>query len=307
MVDQKEEQYKKDLAEAGVELPELEETPEDKKEVEKPAEVVPEVIPEKKVETEVEEESETEEKPDLTTTTEEKPKRSIYQEYKDQKKDLRTEKELRLEVEKERDEYKTKLDALLTAKTPEEKKIATDDLEEFAKEIDADPATIKKMRELFLKDVKTEGLSEEDREALQQAKQIIASQSVLAEKQAFAEELNAFAPTLKEMFPNASDEEMQAVRKKLDEVAHKPGFNDKELDYVVFKHKEELTKLVSPKVRGMEGKGKKDAQESNVEFDPNADYSKMSPEERAAWEAEYSKLGKSEGLETDTNGRKILI
>jgi hypothetical protein len=305
-MEQTEEQLKAEYAANGVDLPELAEKQEDEKVVEKPAEISPEAP---KVEPTVEkkEPEKTEEDKTLTTEPEERPKRTIYQEYKEKKLEARTEKERADQAEKERDDLKTKLDALSNAKTVEQKQDAKDDLEAFAEEIQADPQALKRMRELFTKDLQGQGLSEDDRKAIEQAKTIIAGQSKLAEQQAFEDEFRNIAPSLKSEFPNASDEEMQSIKKELDKISHTEKYHDKDLDYVVFKNKEVLSKLVSPQKRGIEGKGKKDVQIESTDFDPNADYSKMTPAQREKWEAEYSKLGKNEGLVQDAQGRKIFI
>src|SRR5665213_1636433 len=141
-----EEQYKKDLKAQGVDVPETEADPEPEKEPEKTEEAPAEKEPEK--------EKPKEEPAPLQDEPKPQRKRSIYDDYKDTKKDLKSEKDRREQAERERDELQTRLEAIGKAETPEEKQEATDDLESFAKEIKADPATIKKMRDLFLKDYK---------------------------------------------------------------------------------------------------------------------------------------------------------
>lgn len=284
-----EEEYKKELAEAGVELDEVAPVVEPEEEAEEEA-------PEKEVETE----EESEEEEDLQEPKEER-KRSIYDEYKDKKSELKTEKELREQAEKDRDEWKAKAEAVATAETPEEKKEAQDELEAFATEINADPATMKRMRELFLKDIKpTSGLSDEDRALLKKAQEV-------EEKQAFETEFKQITPTINEYFPNASQEETDAIKEKLDELAHSKEWHDKSLDYIAFKNKETLSALTSPKKRGIERKNPKDAPTGDTEFNPNADISQMTETEFKVWEEQYRKLGQAEGLETDAQGRKILI
>lgn len=295
-----EEEYKKELEASGIEV--VEEKPAEKPEDPKPEVTKPEEKP-----SEVEKPADPAEKPEDAEkpTTEEKPKRSIYEEYKDKKSELRTEKEARAQAERERDELKTKLEAIEQAKTPEEKKEATDELEAFAKEIDANPEKLRQMRDLFLKDLKPgSDISKEDIEGF---KKFQKEHSQAIEKQKFEEEFTSVTPMLKELMPGASEEEMKVVKDKIDQLSHNKDFFDKELDYVIFKNKDELTKLVSPKKRGIEGKGKKDVTEETFTFDPNADYSKMTLKEREQWEENYAKLSKHEGLSTDSQGRKILI
>ncbi len=285
-----EDKVAQEYKDAGVDLPELETKPAD--ETPEPTPVAPVV--------EKEDEETPDDAPTLSTEPTEKPKRSIYDEYKDKKSENKV-------LEKENAELKGKLAAIETAKTPEQKQVAADDLEAFAKEIDADPETIRKMQQLFLKDLQKTGLSEEDRKVIEDARAITAAHSKAAEKQVFESEFTASLPTLKELLPNASDEEMTAIKAKVDELSHTKEFHDKELDYVIFKNKDVLTQLVSPKKRGIEGKGKQDVLEISNDFDPNADYSKMSAAQKEAWEKEYNKMGKSDGLVEDAQGRKLLI
>jgi hypothetical protein len=297
-----EEEYKKELEAAGVEV--VEEKPAEKEEAPKPEAPKAEEKPsEKEEEKPADPAPKAEEAP--TPEEKERPKRSIYDDYKDKKLEAKTEKERADQAERERDELKTKLEAIEQAKTPEEKEDAKDDLEAFAEEINADPEKLKEMRSLFLKDIKPgSDISKEDIEEFKAFKK---EHSQVIEKQKFDEELASVAPMLKELLPNASDEEMVAVKAKIDQLSHTKDYFDKELDYVIFKEKDTLSKLVSPKKRGLEAKGKKDVTEANFTFDPNADYSKMSFKERELHEAEYAKLTKADGLSTDANGRKILI
>lgn len=291
-----EETYLKELADAGVDVTDVKETPE---------EVTP---PEEKPTVEQKEEKAEEvpkEKP-LVTEPKEQHKRSIYEEYKEKKSELKSEKDAREQAERERDELKAKLDALSNADTPQEKKEASDDLEAFAQEINADPATLRKMQSLFLKDVKAstdEGLAKD----LQEFKQWKSENSQVIEKSRFEAEFQSVTPTLKELLPNASDEELQLVKEKVDEISHTKEFHDKDLDYVVFKNKDELSKLVSPKKRGMEQKGRKDVQDEVFDFNPDADYSKMSMKERELWEEGYKKFTAGEGIVMDAKGKKLLI
>lgn len=280
--------------EAGVDLPELN--------VEQPTkEEAPEQEP-KAPETEKPEEP-TE---PLQETPKLERKRSIYDEYKEKKAELKSERDLREQAERERDEFRTKYEALQNAETPQERQEAQDELESFAKEINADPQALRKMRELFLKDVKPQTDDELARD-LKEFKEWKAQNSELMEKQMFEDEYRASLPTLKEMLPNASDEEMQKVKDTLDKLSHSKEFHDKDLEYIAWKHRSELSALISPKKRGLESKGKTDIEDDTFTFDPTADYSKMSPKEKERWEAEYRKLTSSTDLHTDADGRKILL
>lgn len=277
--------------EAGVELP-----PE--------AEPQPEEAPEEPKEPEQEPEETPEAEPDEPLQPEPQPapkKRSIYKDYK-------SEKELRKQVEQERDDLRQKLEALESANTPAEKEHAKDDLDDFAKEIGADPSAIKRMRELFLKDLPKSEMSDELSNQLKEFQEWKQEHSEAVELANFEREYKAATPSLNKMFPNASAEEAEAIKEKLQELVHTDAFHDKELDYIAFKNQETLSALVSPKKRGLEPKKRTDAPEGDsFTFDPNADLTKLSPQQAEAWEKEYAKLTSSDQLHTDAEGRKIII
>lgn len=292
-----EEAYKKELAENGVDLPELKEEPKPEPEEEKAEEPAKSEEPEKEPE-------------DKDTAHLQEPKeqrkRSIYDEYKEKKAELRSEREARQTLENEVADLRSKLEALSSASTPEEKKDAQDDLDAFAKEIQADPAAIRKMRDLFLKDIKpsTDDALAKD---LADFKEWKKSNQQVIEQQMFEKEFATVQPSLKEMFPSASDAEMGALKSELDKLSHSKAWHDKDLDYVVFKNKEHLSAFISPKKRSIETKSRKDVEAVEQDFDPNADLSKMSIKQREQWEEQYRKAGKTDELSADAQGRKILI
>jgi hypothetical protein len=91
-------------------------------------------------------------------------------------------------------------------------------------------------------------------------------------------------------------------------LSHSEKWHDKPLAYIAFENQDTLKALVSPKKRGMESKDRKEIPAGDFEFDPNADYSKMTPEQREKWEAEYRKATASgTGLMTDSEGRKSIL
>ncbi len=287
-----EEEAMKAYAEAGVDLPELKteepEVPQEPVEpkVDEPTEPVESLIEEPKVER----------------------KRSIYDDLKDKKSELKSERTLRERAEHERDELKSKLEARENAVTPEEKQFASDDLESFAQEIGADPQAIRKMKELFLKDAQPK--SDPDlAEKLAKFEAWQAQNQEVMEKQMFEDEYQSSLPKLKEILPKASEEEMQGVRKEIERLSHTKEYHDKDLDYIAWKNKDTLSALISPKKAGLERKGRNEAQdELSTEFNPNADYSKMSLKEREVWEESYRKMmDRAEGLSVDANGKKILV
>lgn len=303
-----EEEYKKQLEEAGVEIPEEKKTPE-QIEAETKAKADEEAASKAKAEAEAEAKSKADEAKAKEAKEAELPeppearKRSIYDEYKDKKSELKSERELREKAEKENEELRGKIEAFEKA-PPEEKEIAGDELEKFAEEINADPSAIKRMRDIFLKGIKPDEALQKD---LKEFKSWKNQNQQVIEKQLFDEEFSKTLPSIKILFPNASDEEMSNIKKEIDTISHKKEWHDKDLEYVAYKNKDILSALVSPKKKGMESKGRKDIEVENYDFDPNADYSKMTTKEREQWEARYKEMTKSEGLATDAKGRKIIL
>lgn len=295
---EEEKQYAKELSEAGVDVSDI---PTETKEPEpetKP--VVPE--PTETVETESTETTDSQEnRPEVQT------RRSIYDQYKEKKSEVKTERELRQRAEQERDELKQRLEAVSNAQTSQERTDAHQDLEAFAEKIGADPETLREMREMFLKDVQPQtdpAIAKQLREFAEWQ----AQHAQILEKSRFEEEFKSVVPSIKELFPTSSEQEIEAIKEKIDELSHTEDFHDKELDYVIFKNKTELSKLVSPKKRGLESKNRQDVREESFDFDINADYSKMTPKERDAWESHYKKMtSEGTGIQTDGQGKKLFI
>lgn len=303
-----EDAYKQSLKEAGVDLPELKE--------EAPKVEEPVVEEPKKDETPAlkkEEETPEGEEPEAEAPKPEPKKRTIYDDLKDKKKEVKSEKALREQAERERDELKTKLEAITNAKNPEDKQDAINEFEEFAKEIDADPQTIEKMFTLFKKKIGVESLPSDIKESLEEFRNWKKENSASAESKQFESDLNSFEPKLKESFPNASEAELSKIKSEIKTIAHSEGWNDKSLDYILFEHKTYFSKnFVSPKKDGMESVNKKGSDDKvevlDTDFNMNADLSTMTPKQRSEWEAKYKTLTASpNSLSNDSHGRKIII
>lgn len=301
-----EEVYKKQLAESGVDLPELNTEGGDKPEPkEEPAKEEPEPKAPAKDKPEAKADDDGEGEDDKSKPPIEQKKRSIYDEYKDKKVELKSVTVRAEQAEKERDELRDKLNAIETAKTPEDKKDALDEFDEFAKEIDADPESLKKMRDLFLKGIKPDEALQKD---LLEFKKWKSEQQNFSAVQQFEKEFTQTLPVLKTYFPNANDSEMTAIKTELDKISHSTGWNDKDLEYIAFKHKDTLSALVSPKKRGMESTTRQDVDTSTSDFNPNADYSKMTPAEKDTWEKQYKEIMKnSKELVSSPDGRKLML
>jgi hypothetical protein len=236
-----------------------------------------------------------------TVPTEERKPRSIYHDLKDTRTSLKTERELREQAERERDEWKTK------AEGKPEAKIEADDLDAFADEIGADPQVVKKMRELFLKDMPASTISPELQSKLDAFEVWQKDNGQAIATQQFETEFQSSIPALQKMFPTASAEDINSMKKEIDTLAHTTEFHDKEIDYIAFKNQEKLSTLITPHKRGLESKGRVDATNIPTDFNPNADISKMSAKELEVWEAGYKAMGKADELSTDSFGRKMIL
>ena len=198
-------------------------------------------------------------------------KRSIYDDLKDKKKEFR-------EAKSEAEVQKVRADALEAenaalkelaasakrAKTPEEKQDVEDDIAVLADTIGGDPEAIKALTDFLTKKlVKKDGveLSKEDLEAVRNFKD---KQSKMDAEVDFKKEWKQFRPSLKQDFPNISDEDLEMVQSKIFELAHSKAFHDKEVDYIYFKNKESFSKLISPKRQAMEGGGQSRTDEKSA-------------------------------------------
>lgn len=291
-----EDKYKADLEAEGVEVEEektevVEETPVEEKPKEEPKET---------------EEKPKEEPKEVLPDPIETKKRSIYDNYKEKKSELKSERELRENFETENTELKAKLEALQNADTKEEKKEALDDIDELAKEINADPAYLRKLKTIFLKDVKPAN-DESLKKDLADFKDWKTKNQEVIEKQLFEDEFSTVLPQIKSDFPKISDEEMKSVKQSLDKLSHSKEYHDKSLDYVVFKEKENLTALISPKKKGMETKERKDVASDDFDFDPNVDITTLSAGDQEKWEKHYRKSLETEELVNDSSKGKMIM
>lgn len=237
----------------------------------------------------------------LQTEPKEPKKRSIYNDLKDTRNDLKSEREAREKAERELTELRSKLDG----KPPVESK--ADDLDAFAAEIGADPQAIKKMQELFLKNMPASTISPELQTRLEQFEKWQETNSSAIEAQQFETEFQSAVPQLQKLFPNASKEDIVAMKSEIDNLAHTPEYHDKEIDYIAFRNQDKLSTIITPRKRGLESKGRVDATHTPSTFDPNADITKMSPKEAEAWEKGYNELTKNSELTTDSIGRRVML
>ena len=299
------ENYQKELKAFGLEIPADESQPP----VEEPKEE-----PKQEEESKKEEPQEPAKEPEEPKT--EKPKseegsrkRSIYHDLKEKKQELRSERELREQAESERDALKAQLASLNASSSPQDRQDAVDSIEKFAEKTGADPEALKELKRFILQDVpKAPSVDENVLKGINEFQEWKKQNSVAIEKQMFEQEFSKTLPTVKELFPTASQEEIETIKKEVDKLAHTDAYHDKELDYVLFKNKGTLSQMISPKKRGMEPSKRSAPEASTESFDPTADPSQMSPKQRAQWMEDYNKAtAQKQGIFTDGAGKKIII
>jgi hypothetical protein len=131
----------------------------------------------------------------------------------------------------------------------------TDELEAFAKEKGYDAAELARLTELIAKRIPSGQLSEADRQELETLKGWKASKDAEEQRAAEDREVLATAPTVKTQLEIHDDAELDTVMKEIVRLSHTAEFHDKEVDYIVWKKKDALAKLVSPKKPSFESGG----------------------------------------------------
>jgi hypothetical protein len=306
-----EEKYLASLEAEGVELDEVPEKTEDKTDPEPEKDAEPEkpvTEPETEDEPEVDPKKKPEEDdPTLQTKKPENHKRSIYDDLKDRKKEVKTEKERADLAERERDELQAKLDAVSKAQDEGKSSAhAEDDLETFLEEHQVDPV----VAELLIAEAR-KGLKPEIDESLKndiaEFKAWKQDNRKVIESQAFETEFITSLPAIKEFFPTATESELSAIKKELDTISHTKEWHDKSLKYIAFEHKDTLSALITPRKRGMESRERKDTTEVENDFNPTPDFGKMTTKEIEAWEKQYREAGRNDGLIETASGKKIML
>ena len=191
-----------------------------------------------------------------------KEKRSIYDDLKDKKHELKTEQELRKAAEARNAELEGLLAAKDEAKTPSEKKEAAKDIQEFAEKHGYEPAQIEELTSIL-----TARLPKADTVLTPEEAQQWREERAKAARDAEDRAILDTAPSVKTQLHIQDDAELQTVMKEVVKLAHTAEFHDKEVEYIIWKKKDELSKLVSPKKPSFEQGGQKGEAQPDVEPD----------------------------------------
>ncbi len=203
-----------------------------------------------------------------------------------------------------------------------------EDIEAFMAETGFDRPTV----DGFLKLAEKRLLGPERLEALKTSENIVKEAQLEAD---FAKEMDSIGtPALKKQFPAITEEQLEKAQELLDKVAHTNAFHDKPLDFIIYKHLEEIQKLFGDESKPNDttppqtkktiepnrpGSGKNTAMTAK-DFEGQKDFSALNDLEPSVRNAlikdfptatyENFKVwvqGQAPGLEVMRNGQKVIL
>jgi hypothetical protein len=213
----------------------------------------------------------TPETPEVEPETPETPevllkKRSIYDDLKDTRKEKNAFKDAAVAALEAQGvtltgkETAEELQALAkktpsNAPAPTAPSAPTDELEAYAQEHGLDASALARLVEVIGKRIPAAQLSEDDRKELETLKGWKATKDAEEQRAAEDREVLATAPAVKTQLEVHDDAELATVMAEVVRLSHTAEFHDKEVGYIVWKNKDALSKLVSPKKPSFENGG----------------------------------------------------
>ena len=143
----------------------------------------------------------------------------------------------------------------------------TDDLEAYAQEHGLDAPALARLAEVIVKRIPQSQLSAEEKQQLSDLTAYKAKKDAEEARASEDKEVLAAAPTVKTQLEIHDDAELDAVMKEVVRLSHTAEFHDKEVDYIVWKNRDALSKLVSPKKPSFESGGS--PAEAGAETEPD--------------------------------------
>lgn len=212
-------------------------------------------------------------------------KRSIYKDLKDKKHEL---KDTRTELDQVKGRN-AELEDLLAKKddaaTPKEKSEVAADIATYAEKYGLDAEGLSELTAVILKSVPTPDYILTPEEAAEWR-----AGRAQSHRDAEDQQILSLAPSVKTQLAIHDDAELQNVMKEVVRLAHTPEFHDKEVEYIIWKSKDALSKLVSPKKPSFEQGGQRGEAAAAEEIDFSS--GKVTPEQ-----AGRSIVRRSDGLE----------
>lgn len=202
------------------------------------------------------------------------------------------------------------------------------DIQEFMEQTGFDEDTVRGFLDLAEKRFgKGQTMSQEERDAVAKATQIVKEAELNA---SFNEEFKTSGePTIKKAYPNATPEQLAQAKDYLDQLAHTLELRDKPLDFIVWKHQEELGKIFTEETPAMPkktiessrvGSGKQSVYTASDFKDGKTDFAVLndldpSTQAQIVKDMDSNTYGKfvsyvknqSQGVEVMREGRKVIL
>lgn len=195
-------------------------------------------------------------------------------EFKEYKKALRD--EIQADFDKKLENLKEEMGKAKPSETKSEN--LEDDIKSLAKELDFDESKVKRIIEVARKGLDA---SPEEKKALAEVQTELTTLREEKEQRQqeaiFNGEWGALTKTIREQFPNATDEQIAKAKADMDELAHSEKYHELDLDYIMFKEKDRFAKtLFSPKQKTFES-ARQPAPDTDSDEWPEINYSSMTP------------------------------
>jgi hypothetical protein len=205
---------------------------------------------------------------------------------------LATEREARTAAEARAAELEALLGAKDTATTPKEKSEAKDAIDEWAEKQGLDGTAVRELTDIIKGALpKPEG-SVLTKEEANEWRADRARAKATAEDQAVLTEAPAVRKQLEEFGVKVHDEaEFQAVMAEIVKLSHTKDFHDKPVDYIVYRNRDVLGKMISPKKKSFEAGGQ---HQDSAGTEPDFSGSGITP---AMAQEGISQRGRSAGYE----------
>jgi hypothetical protein len=211
-----------------------------------------------------------------------KKPRSIYDDLKDEKGRRKSAEEIAAAETARADAAEAELAKVRDGKKPDDvlppkDEKPLDELETFAKEQELDPAALTRLAEIIAKKIPASQLTEAEKQDLADLRTFKNTQESRDRIAAEDAAILASASAVKQQLEIHDDAELGTVMKEITRLAHTKPYADKELDYILFKEKATLAKLVSPKKASFEAGG--DQGDAPAETPLDLSSGKVTPEQ----------------------------
>lgn len=194
-------------------------------------------------------------------------KRSIYEDYKEKKQEAKDAIARAEAAEAKAAELQALLDKKSEAITPKENADADADIEDFLKEEGLTIEQVDKLAKVIEKRIGSQKLPEDVQKKLDEIDAWKKSQEATRQQAEEDRQIMASVSQVKSQLDIYDEAELGNVMKEIVKLAHTPQFHDKEVEYIVWKNKDALSKLISPKKKSFEQGDSRTMQGSEADVD----------------------------------------